>query len=255
MSSPSRRIAAVLLTASLAVPGLARAEDDIYPLEAIARPLTLPGGVWQAGIDLVTDQTVDAVGATVLGDYGVTDALQLGLGYGFSLHDFDAKGEALAQASYLYLSIGALEGMAFAALGYSFADEALAPVELGSLFWYTLGDAFAVYAIPTLTATLSEIDEGAGTSVRPVLLSLPVVAVYQPASPLYLELGTELANIGIADSETRIFGADQVPVDLAALYSPVAALDIGVSVSWDDVAEDAGALGILALARYRGGLW
>lgn len=253
MSSPSLRIAAILLAASLAVPGIARAEDDAYPVEAIARPLTLPAGVWQAGLDIDTDQSFDAAGAAVLGDYGVTDELQLGLGYGLSLYDFDASGEVFAQASYLYMSAGALEGMAFAALGYSLADEGVAPLELGSLFWYTLSDAFAVYAIPSLTVTLSEIDDGAG-GVRPVFVSLPVAAAFQPTPNIYLELGTELASIEIADSETLIFGADYVPVELAALYSPGAALDVGVGVSWGDVVDDAGSVGLLALARYRGGL-
>ncbi len=252
LSLPLRAFA--IVSTLLLAPALVSAEDDAggdaYPVESIDRPFTLPQGAWQAGIDVFADESFDGIGMSVGGDYGVIDPLQVGLFYSFALKDFDAEGDLGAAASYLYYEGDKLAGMAFAEVGYSFAEEGLAPLGIGSLIWYTISDTMAVYTCPALTVALEEV----APDVTPIFLSLPVTFALQATTNIYAELSTELASIEISDSETLLFGADYVPASVTAIFSPDNKLDIGAGLSWDDISDDAGSLEIFALVRYRGGI-
>jgi len=244
------------LTSAIVGPGVAHAQEGAaYPIEIINRPFTLPSGAWQAGLDLFADKSFDAIGTSVGFDYGLLNELQVGLSYSFLLKDFEAKGDLALAASYLYLGGDKLSGLAVAGLGYSFLNEGLLPLEVGSLVWYTINPKMAVYAVPLLTISLADEDLGdGGAAVKPIFLALPVNYALQVTSTIYVEVGTELAQINISDSNTLIFGADYIPLSLIGFLSLDNKLDFGAAISWGDLSDDAGAFDLLALVRYRGGV-
>jgi hypothetical protein len=85
-------------------------------------------------------------------------------------------------------------------------------------------------------------------------VSIPLALAVQPIQTVYLEVGTEIAAIEISDSPTQIIGRDVVPLYLEGYFSPSNKIDLGLGVSWDDIVDDAGALELLALVRFRGGI-
>ena len=255
MSLSLLRVSIVALVVAAVSPGLVHAEDaeGAYPIELFDRPFTLPTGVWQAGLDVFADKSFDAVGTAIRGDYGLTNQLQLGLQYTFGVKEFEAKGDLALQGNYVYLETNTFYGMAVASTGYSFLGEALSPLELGSLFWYTIVPSkIAVYTIPTVSIALADQGVDGGASIRPVFLSLPLSVAVQLIKNVYVEVGTELASIKIADSDTIIFGADYVPLSLIGFFSLNNALDLAAGLSWGDLKADSGAIDLTFLVRYRG---
>ena len=260
MTLSSYRIAAVLFAAIVAFPVVASADahseasDSAYPIQIFDRPFTLPKGAWQAGLDLDANEGFDFINAGVIGSYGLMDLLQLDLAYSWALKDaagdFEAKGPLTVGASYVYYEAGPMTGMAVAAVGYDFLAEGLSPLEVGSLLWYAFTDKMALYTVPTLNVFLEEID-GLG---NPIFLTVPIIFAIQATPNVYAEVGTEVATIEIADSDSLFFGADYIPLEVVGFFSPNNMLDIGAGVVWGDLKEESDSLTFLVLARYRGGL-
>lgn len=255
----SLRFTTLLAAFIIAGAGAASADEgdegeDEYPIAIIARPFTLPQGAVQAGFSVGADKSFDAVAGALQVDYGLMRRLQVSAGYSLGLTPFEAKGDVFGQVNFLFLTGGKLEGMAVVSGGYSLASEGALPLEVGSLFWYTIADSLAVYTVPTLSLALTEeMDDLLGTT-RPIFVSIPLALAVQPIQTVYLEVGTEIAAIEISDSPTQIIGRDAVPLYLEGYFSPSNKIDLGLGVSWDDIVDDAGALELLALVRFRGGI-
>lgn len=118
--------------------------DPAWPQAIIDRPLTLPSGVWAVGTDLDSSKSFDTIGDALVLGYGITDELEVGLSYGFSLRDFEAKGDVALDAGYALYREGKFELIGRGALGYSIAGEDLLPIGLGIQGQYTHNDRFAV---------------------------------------------------------------------------------------------------------------
>lgn len=254
----SRSIRLTILFAALGMAGAGNASaedgDDDYPIEAINRPFTLPQGAVQAGFAIDTDKDFTAIGSALQVDYGLIHRLQVGAGYAMLLKDFNFKGAVFGEANFLFMTGGAIEGMATVSAGYSLLDEAVSPLSASALFWYTVNDMMAVYTTPTLSMALAEVADDAGNTVKPMYVSIPVSLAMQPIQTVFLDLGIELAAVEIADAPTQIIGRDYLSMYLEGYFSPSNKLDFGLGVSWDDLINDSGAMSLMAVVRARGGI-
>jgi hypothetical protein len=225
--------------------GLASAEVN-QPQEITMRPLTTPGGqITVAGdmfILLIPDLDT-GIGLGVGGSYGVDDKIEVGAAYGIALApEFDAKGGLGVEAAYRIMD-GNISLAADVATGYDLAAEGISPLELGARFRFRLDDKLAINSGGgQLNITLDG-------DPKPITLDLPVGVSYQVSPQLYGFLNTSLANISIADSTTVVFGADYIPLQVGAFFSPSNTLDVGGAVSWFDLKEASDTLGITLAGR------
>jgi hypothetical protein len=200
-----------------------------WPRAVIARPLTLPGGLAQLGMDVTANTGDSTVLAMNVIGYGITDDLEATAFYAFSLKDFEVNGSFDIDVGYK-LARGALDGklevIARGRAGYSALDETANPLRLGAHVQYNVTDKLALIT-PGQQLVLELAEDMAGD--RPVLFQLPVAVGFQAASELYLQLDTTLAQI--ASSGNALFGADTTPIALTAVYNAIPALDVLAAIS------------------------
>lgn len=223
---------------------------SIWPREIIMRPLTLPEGVWAAGIDPAADKSFDAVAAGVVLAYGVTPELQVGVGYGLLVEPFEARGAVAVGAGYAFYREGAIELVGSGTIGYDLLAEDMAPLGLGVLGQYTINETVAV-VMPDGQLSIALAADAMDAS--PVTLGLPIGVGVQPTASIYAQVDTVLASVGISDADTVIVGADTIPLNAGAYYSPSNRFDIGAGLGTDlKAASDT--LAFFAAFRYHGGL-
>ncbi len=219
---------AVGATASMAL------ADVNQPQEIINRPRTTPGGQITVGGDfgilIAPDPIGTSMGLVGGGLYGVNDKLEVGASYGFSLKDFEAKGDIGVTAAYGILD-GNLSVAADVGFGYSLLAEGLEPLTLGAEVQFKVNDKLAVYSPGHQINVALEGDP------KPITLGLPVGVGYQVNPQIFAHIDTNLASISIADSETAVFGADFIPLTVGAFFSPSNTMDFGGSVGWFDLKE------------------
>jgi hypothetical protein len=204
------------------------------PQEIIMRPLTTPGGQITAagdfGILIAPDPIGTAMGLGLGGFYGVNEQLEVGASYGFSLKEFEAKGDLNVTAAFSILE-GNLAVAADAGFGYSLLAEGLEPLTAGAEVRFRLNDQLAVYSPGHQLRIALEGDP------KPITLGLPVGVGYQASPQLFAFVATEVANISISNSSTVVFGADYIPLTAGAFFSPSNTMDLGGSIGWFDLKE------------------
>jgi hypothetical protein len=256
-------ITAVRLTAGVAclvaLISVARVADaDVaWPLETIDRPLTMPRGGFQAGVEVVglpveTQTLVPGVGyeveseifdrwlLTALAGYGITDDLELLASYSFALHDFEAKGAARLGAGYVVARATAdskLDAVIRAEGGWDLLGEQVGPVLLGGQIQYRLSPTLAVVSPGRsgswLTIALHGPTDAAGYELKPIFIDLPIGLLYQASPSLFAQVDTRLARLEVKDSDTSAIGIDYVLLNLTVGYSVSRALDIGLVAGAD----------------------
>jgi hypothetical protein len=233
-------------------PNAAPAPSGKWPRAVIARPLTLPGGVFMIGADVVnfTSSFFDPAFIRVLVGYGITDDLELGFAhYAFAT---SAAGDGSVDANLGYkLARGAmggkLEAIARLQAGYSLGASALNPLGLGVHVQYNVTDKIA------LITPGQQIQIGL-ESPNPIALQIPVGVGFQATPELYVQLDTTIANISIKDSATTVIFADTTPIAVTATYNAMPALDILAGIALNLTPPDPLGVGdtfaILVGARY-----
>ncbi|MEM9489670.1 MAG: hypothetical protein AAGC55_11025 [Myxococcota bacterium] len=242
-----------------------------YPSAFLNRPRTLPGGVWEAALDLGANNDFSAlvvggadasnsvpggIGFTI----GVTDAFQAGVSYGFSLNDFEIKGVLAVQAAYLLRNEEDRQIVPLVSFGYSVVGESVGPIAVGSLVQYDLNERLSVLTRPALVILPGvEVDMD---TVRPMSIELPVSLGYQLSDELYLDLATLAARAKVTDSVSGFVISDFLPLRLTALVTAMGShFDVGLSVAvdarpgTDDMGMDLGigdTLEFFLQVRYRG---
>jgi hypothetical protein len=216
-----------------------------WPRPVIARPLTLPKGLAQAGADLTANNDFSAVGfglttgTGLVGGYGVTDDLEVTAFYAFGKlgedADFEVKGSLDVDLGYKLLrgaAGGKLEAIARARVGYNVLAEDLNPLRLGVQAQYNVTDQLAVLTPgPHISIALAETGGGMGVDgTREVFFQLPVAVGYQATPELYVQLDTILAKLKIADSNNAFIFADSTPLAVTATYNAIPALDAIASI-------------------------
>lgn len=255
--------------AAAAAPGTA---FQGWPQEMILRPNTLPKGAWSVGVDLRANKDFSGIGLAIGCPspvlfvavpcaqrpslaYGLSDKLQLDLGYDFSLKDFEAKGGLTVGAAFNVIRDAQLEVTPAAQVGYSFLTEGITPLVAGADIQYNLSEKMAIVSPPQhLVVTLDPIDLGVG-EISPVYLQLPVGFAYQATPMVYVETLTNLARIEISDVDSGFIFADFIPVNVTGFYSLNANMDIGAGLGLDFKADEIGdSLNWLVAFRYYGGM-
>ena len=219
--------------------------DVNQPQEIIMRPLTTPGGQITVGGDVVFLIIPDVdmgIGAALGGSYGVDDHIEVGAVYGFSLKEFEAKGDLGVQAAYRIMD-GNLSVAADVATGYDLVAEGMDNLDLGARVRFRLNDQLA---ITTPGGQLSIALDG---DPKPITLGLPVGIAFQASPALYAFVNTSLANISISNSTTTVFGSDYIPLSIGAFFSPSNTMDLGGSISWFDLKEASDTLFVGVSAR------
>ncbi len=208
-----------------------------WPRANIARPLTLPKGLINAGANFTANHDFSVLGLGLNGGYGVSDDLEVRLSYALTLKEFEAKGPLGFEAGYKVLrgaAGGKLEVIARAGTGYDLLAEGVSPLYVGAQAQYNVSDKLAVYTPgKQLNITLDG-------DVKPVYLALPVGVGYQATPELWARLDTNIANIEISDSATGFIFADFIPLTASIIYNLQPALDITASIGFSDLKENAG---------------
>jgi hypothetical protein len=212
-----------------AVPEGGVAASSRWPRSVIARQLTLPKGLAQAGADLGFNNDFSAIGLNVVGGYGISDELEVTGFYAFALKDFEIKGSLDVDVGYKLLrgaAGGKLEVIGRGRLGYNVLGEGANPLRLGAQVQYSLTDKIALIS-PGQQIVVS-LEETAGA--RPMFLQLPVAVGYQATPELYVQLDTTLAQIEISDSGNAFFGADTTPLAVTGVYNAMPNLDVSLAI-------------------------
>ncbi|MFN0246986.1 MAG: hypothetical protein ACKV2T_08750 [Kofleriaceae bacterium] len=245
-------------------PNAPAAGSTRWPRAVIARPLTLPAGVFAVGADVVnfTESFFDPAIIRVFVGYGITDDIELAFAhYAFPTSDV-GKGDILAQVG-VKLARGAmggkLEAIARAQIGYDLAASvdlmtgetsgAVAPLGLGVHVQYNVTDKISLVT-PGNQLTV-------GLDPFTMALNIPVGVGFQATPELYVQLDTSLATINIKDSATAVIFADATPLAVTATYNVMPALDVLAGLALDLTPADPLGVGdtfaILLGARYYGG--
>ncbi|MEZ4360973.1 MAG: hypothetical protein R3B48_12390 [Kofleriaceae bacterium] len=220
-----------------------------WPRAVIARPLTLPKGLIRLGAALTANNDFSVLSLGLDAGYGVSDDLEVRLGYTFGLKPSETKGNLSFGAGYKVIRGGAggkLEVIGRGATGYSALLEQVTPLVLGAQVQYNISDKLAVVA-PGEQLVIS-LAETAG--VRPIFLRLPVGVGFQATPEAYLEVSTNIANVEIADSTTAFIFADATPISLTATYNAIPQLDVYAGISTDLTNEPGDALSFTFGANY-----
>jgi hypothetical protein len=216
------------------------------PQEITMRPLTTPGGQLTIGGDvgilLIPDvDTIMALG--IGGSYGVDDKIEVGASYAFLLApEFEAKGALGVEAAYNIME-GNLSVAADVATGYDLLAEEMNDLELGARVRFRLNDQLAI------NSRGGQLNIALAGDPKPITLDLPVGVSYQVSPQIYGFLDTNLASISISNSETVVFGADFIPLQVGAFFSPSNMMDFGAAIGWGDLKESSDVIAITVSAR------
>jgi hypothetical protein len=226
------------------------AVDGMWPMQIIDRPLTLnqgmigaTGEIGAAHISLGMLGSATSEGLNVQGEYGVSNQLTVGAGYGITLHDFEAKGPFDVHALFR-LAHGKLKAAADARFGYDLNSQN-GDISLGAQVAYNVAPTFAVFtggdqldigAIRTMSAPV------------PITLAVPVGVELQATPNLFVYADTTLATFGLSNS-SNVYISDATPATIGAFYSPTNKLDVGVAASFLDLQNAGDFWAVLVTAR------
>lgn len=217
-----------------------------WPLSQYDRPLTLPAGVFGAGGSVGASGEFKIFGLEVGGAYGVSNELTVGASYGLNLEpSSDGKGPFSISGAYTFYSAGTLNLAGTGGFTYNVLTEKIA-IEAGVAYWYNIGDSLTIFGGGNQLAI--------GLDPSVTTLSLPVAVGFQLNPNTFLSGGTTLMAIGLSGGGgTAIFGADMIPLEVGAIYSPSNTLDVGVSISSEAKVDLVKTLAVTASVTYYGG--
>lgn len=235
----------LLPLALVLAPALASAEVN-QPQEIVARPLTTPGGQITVGGDVgllslkLIDRTT-SIGLGLSGAYGVSDDLEVGASYGFSLKEFEIKGDLNVNAAYSILK-GNLSLAADVGFGYNVNGEALDPLTLGAEVRFNVNDQLAIYSPGHQLSIGLE-------SPNAMALGLPVAVGYQVNKQIFAHVDTSIGTIALKEGDSAFIFADYIPLQVGAFFSPSNTLDIGAAIDFLDLKHAGDAVGVIGSVR------
>jgi hypothetical protein len=226
-----------------------------WPQAAIERPYTRPQGTIAASLDFGVLQltipnpiggdpislTADQLGVGAA--YGVSDNITAGLSYAFTLglfdSDFEIKGPLTVWGGYQVVHNETLSIAATAAFGVNLANTDQMALAAGLGARYAITPTLGVFTGgPYGPGPVGQhLRVGLGGDATPVTFDVPVGVMFQATPQLNVNLMTALANIGISDSDTIVFGADYIPLSLGALFSVTSSIDAAAQFSLIDLKE------------------
>jgi hypothetical protein len=227
-----------------------------YPRSVIARPLTLPAGVFQVGDDMAANKDFSILATNLVAGYGINDKLEATLYYAFALKEFEAKGNLDVNVGYAVVRGamgGKLEAIARVQAGYSPLAEGMRPLAAGVQVQYNVSDKLCLITPGGQFQMALEED---AAMAKPITFGLPVAVGFQATPEAYVQLDTQLATFKIADSANAFIFADTTPLKVTAIYNVMPAVDVSAAVGLDVTPPAGGAgdtLAFLLGVRYYGG--
>lgn len=220
--------------------------DVNQPQEIIMRPLTTPASQITVGGDvgfLIVPDVDTGIGLGISGRYGVDDKIEVGAAYGLSLApEFEAKGDFQVEGAFNIME-GNLAVAANATTGYDLLGETVDPLGVGARVRFRLNDTLAI------TSPGSQLSIALDGDPKPITLGIPVGVAFQASPQIYAFVNTEIANISISNSETKVFGSDYIPLNVGAFFSPSNTMDLGASIAWFDLKEASDTFAIFLSGR------
>lgn len=224
-------------------------ERGPYPSEVIIRPLTLPSGMIEIGLDVPVRVEPFSTSGTLRADYGVTSELQLGLrwGAGTVYEDGFEYGEALSLDAYYLLTD-------WASLQLSvpfYIDPFALGVTLGAPLRFTLFDRFALVTgadllsfkihrfVPVLDNELEnevfvELDR-TNTTISCCAVNVLAQGIYQLDEMSAIDLRFLLRKN--LETSPGIPSDSAVELDVGYLYATSNLLDFGARIGFEDMSD------------------
>ncbi len=212
--------------------GMIRVQGDLGILKVAGLPPIPPA---TTGTDGSTNVAFN-VGA----GYGVSDKLEVGVGYGIQLKEFEAKGPLTLYGLFQLKHSEKMRVSAGASLGYNLASERLG-IAAGLAFQYHLNDKMYVYMPPTHISL--------GFDPTTFGINLPVGFAFQANEKINAFAETNLFDIGIEPSGSSFIFADRTPVTLGAFFSPSNKMDLGAAFIMPNVPDVADVFALVLTAR------
>ncbi len=214
-----------------------------YPTEAIYRPLNLPGGMVQVGLEIPVAFDPFAVSGTLSGNYGITREIEVGLQYspGRYADDFSVGRAVSLEAQYLVTDFVAAEISI-----PMYLDPFALGLVLAAPFRYELFDTFALVAgedlvsfklheflpsVENATANDALIAARDNNTIVPVwAVNLKGGVIYQVDKKMALD-----AQFGTRFDDTN--NAATSSLDVGLLYANTNKLDFGAKFGAQDLAN------------------
>ena len=237
----------------MAEPAVASAR---YPRAVIARPLTFPEGVLGFGADATSNKDGSTMFGSPIAGYGFTDKAELQVGYSFATNSFEPKGASSSTSVTRDPRRRRRQARGDRARthGLRRTRQRGDPAH-GRRARPVQRDA---EDLRDLRLRGQPADRGLGRRqcrrCQAVVLQLPVAVGVQPTELFYLQLDTKLGRINFHDSTNALFGRDETPLALTAVYNVMNALDVQAAIGADLSADAIGdSFSVLVGARYYAG--
>jgi hypothetical protein len=222
-----------------------------WPMAAIDRPYMRGKGKITAGLDyglakasvtvagMTASATLDALNVTAA--YGVSDQINVGLGYGVPLgvagdNDFNAAGSLDLWGGYQIKQDPKLSLAATADFNVDLDDTNNMEINAGLGLRYAVAPKVAVFTgAPYGPGPVGQHLSISLATDGPITFAIPVGAMYQATPELNINVMTQLASISISNSETTIFGADYIPLNLGGLFAVNKNIDVQAEFGLGDL--------------------
>lgn len=217
---------------------------DSWPTAAIERPLTAAQGMIEVtpmatfGRVSAGGTSASSEGATIAARYGISNQLELTVGYsGITFNpDSNFKGTVAAGLGFNMihgamggrLDVAPRAGIVYGVAGKTAEAVASADVRYKLSSRMFIGTPFNV---PGLGVTLKGPDV-MGASAKPIALAVPFAVGLQATPELQLQASTQLASFSIKDSVTTYI-SDSTPLTIDALYGLGNKMDLRVDLGTD----------------------
>jgi hypothetical protein len=207
----------------------------LWPQSVIDRPYVVPAGTIAAGATLgvakISFTTIDPVtmmpvttsstgeGMGIQAAYGISDDLNAGLQYGFSLNEFEIKGPLTIYGAYKLAHSAKMSVAATASFTYNLASESKG-LNAGLGFRYNVAPKIAVFTgAPFGPGPVGQHLSLSLDDMGPISFDVPAGAGMQITPQLFGYVSTNLAHINISNDASGFFGADFIPLQLGGQFS------------------------------------
>lgn len=225
-----------------------------WPTSALDRPYMRGKGKITAGLDYglfkasfaipgmpPASITADAINLSAA--YGVSDQINVGLGYAIPLgvagdNDFNAAGNLTLWGGYQIKHDPKLSISATAEFSVDLDNTDDMGLAAGLGAKYLVAPKFAVFTgMPYGPGPVGDHLKISLADSGPITFEIPVGGMYQATPELNVHLMTTLANISISNSDTTIFGADYIPLYLGGLFAVNKNIDVQAEFGLPDLKE------------------
>jgi hypothetical protein len=241
-----------------------------WPKEILDRPLTVLKGKIGAELGVIIKHTAGVAGADgttseglgLGAAYGISDKLEVGGSYGFTLNELEIKGPLALYGNFSLmnngkLAVGAGAGLLldFGALDSMNESTTNVAIDAGLAVRYKLAGKFAVFTgNPWAPGLLGNHLHLGLSGDEAKTFSFPVGFAFQATHELFAYVTTNLATISLSDpgmdgERVRLI-SDITPLSVGAWYAATTNIDVGATFTFKDLQNAGDDWAITVGARY-----